>query len=218
MPFWPSRIGVVIACAALAWQPSSALAGENDVQLWIYSIATGDLDEDTRLTIDFSARWREQARGDEQQTLRFNLDQEIDEGIRIGGGFGVFEAGGLTELRPHQQLTVARGRFAARSRIEQRFFDRADRMELRFRQRIRYTQPLSRAFSASVDGEYLGLIQTRNRGPDQARDQWRGRFILQYRARDDLSLGVSYLYIHTPQPLADDQNNHVTQAIMTYRF
>lgn len=218
MPKPSSRIVVVIACAGLAWQPSSALAGENDVQFWFYTIAAGELDHDTRLAVDFSARWREQQRGDEQQTLRFTIEQEAAQGVRIGGGFGIFEAGGQTELRPHQQLTLVQGRFSARTRLEQRFFDQSERMELRFRQRVRYTQPLSRRVSASIDGEYLNLLQTRNRGPDQARDQWRGRFILQYRLGERMSLGAAYLFIHTPRPIGQNLNNHVPQGLLTYRF
>ena len=209
----------MIACAAAALQPSAAKAADEDVQLWIYAVASGDLDEDTRLTVDGSARWREIRRGDEQQTLRFTLEQEVVDGLRLGGGFGVFEAeGGQTELRPHQQATLTLGRFAARTRIEQRWFDQADRMELRFRQRIRYTQPLASDWSASIDGEYFNLVQTRNRDPDAARDQLRGRLIVSHMIAEKWRLGASYLFIFTPQSIGPDQINHVPQLIVTRRF
>ncbi|MFU7529176.1 DUF2490 domain-containing protein [Qipengyuania sp. ASV99] len=215
----PNRFASVIACALAAWQPSAAFAQEEDVQLWAYAIVQGDLDEETRLTIDGSARWREQRLGDEQQTLRFSIDRKAADGVRIGGGFGVFEAaGGATELRPHQEVTFTRGRIAARTRIEQRFFDGADRMELRFRQRLRYTQPLGRDWRGSIDGEYFNLVQTRNRDPDAARDQWRARLILTYRAAEALSLGAGYLFIFTPQPDGSEQINHVPQILVTQRF
>ncbi len=213
------KIAIVIACACAAWQPSAAIAQEEDVQLWVYAVAQSDLDGDTRLTLDGSARWREAQRGDEQQTLRFTLEQEVSDGLRLGGGFGVFEAeGGETELRPHQQATLTIGRFAARTRVEQRFFDGADRMELRFRQRIRYTHPIAPSWRASIDGEYFNLIQTRNRTLNPARDQWRGRAIVTHSISQRLSVGASYLLIFTPQPSGADQINHVPQLILNRKF
>ncbi|AWW75261.1 hypothetical protein CD351_12560 [Erythrobacter sp. KY5] len=216
---WLSRFASVIACAWGAWQPSVALAAEEDVQLWVYAVARGDFDEDTSWNLDASARWREQARGDEQQTLRLNIDQQVTDGITLGGGFGVFETeGGNTELRPHQQLTLSRGRFSARTRIEQRFFDGADRMELRVRQMVRYTQPLGPGWRASIDVEFFHLAQTRDRMSDTARDQWRARTILTRQMSETLSLGVSYMMIYDPRPERVDRINHVPQLYMTKRF
>lgn len=219
-----SQLVGVIACAWIAWQPPAAFAQDNspdeDTQLWVYAVAQSDLDKRTQLTVDGSARWREVRRGDEQQTGRFSVMRDVGEdGFSLGGGFGVFEAeGGATELRPHQQLGWKSGRWSARTRLEQRFFDGADRMELRFRQRIRYTQPLGKGLSASLDGEYFNLVQTRNRTPDPARDQWRGRLIVSHRLSEELSIGASYLFIFTPQPIGPDQINHVPQLIVTRRF
>lgn len=213
-----SRFASVIACAWAAWQPSTAIAGEEDVQLWVYAVAQGEFDDDTSWALDGSARWREQARGDEQQTYRLTIDQDVDDGVKIGGGFGVFEAGGLTELRPFQQLTLSRGRLSARTRIEQRFFDGADRMELRLRQMVRYAQPLGSGWRASIDGEFLHLAQTRNRNPLAATDQWRARTIVTRRVSESLSLGAGYLLIYTPRPRANDRINHVPQIYVTRRF
>ncbi|MEO1730908.1 MAG: DUF2490 domain-containing protein [Pseudomonadota bacterium] len=195
-----------------------ARAQDEDTQLWIYAVATGEVGERTTLTVDASARWREDRRGDEQQTLRATVMHEVAEGFALGGGVGVFEAGGETEIRPHQQIDLNLGRFTARTRLEERFFDGADQMELRFRQRIRYTLPLGKSASASVDGEYFNLVQTRDRGPNQPRDQWRGRVIVSADVGERFTLGLSYLYIFTPQPGATDLVNHVPQGIITYRF
>jgi hypothetical protein len=212
------RTATLLAALCAAWQPSIAQAQDEDVQLWIYAVATGDLDDNTRLTLDASARWREQRRGDEQQTVRFNIEQEVTDSIRIGGGLGVFDAGGLTELRPHQEFTFTSGRLAARTRIEERFFDGADRMELRFRQRLRYSLPLGDDFDARLDGEYFTLVQTQKRNSDAARDQWRGRVEIGWKASKNLRLSLAYLAIYTPTPNAPDPLNHVPQAWIEYRF
>lgn len=209
---------LVLAVVAAGWQPSTAHAADEDVQLWVYAVATGDLDDNTRLTLDGSARWRELERGDEQQTLRFNVEQEVADFARIGGGLGVFDAGGLTEVRPHQEITLTTGRVSARTRIEQRFFDGADQMEFRFRQRLRYSLPLGSGLDARFDGEYFHLVQTQFRDPDAARDQVRGRVELGWRPTEKWRLALAYLAIYTPTPREPDPFNHVPQVWVEYRF
>ncbi|MEE4199248.1 DUF2490 domain-containing protein [Erythrobacter sp.] len=213
------RLAGVIACVGAAWQPCAGHAAEEDTQLWVYAIAQTDVSEDWRLTADASQRWRENARGGDQYTLRATLDTEAAEGVRVGGGLGIFETEfGETELRPHQQAEFNTGRWSARTRIEQRFFDGADRMELRLRQRIRFTQPLGPRWQASADGEYFHLAQRRDRGSQAARDQWRGRVML---ARDfdaGWSASAAYLVIYNPHPVRRDSVNHVPQVIVTRSF
>lgn len=208
----------LLAALAAAWQPSTAQAADEDTQLWIYGVAASDLDDDTHLTIDASARWREVRRGDEQQTIRFNLEQEVADSVRIGGGLGVFEAGGQTEIRPHQEITITLGRIALRTRVEERFFDGADQMEFRFRQRVRYSLPLGRGLDARFDGEYFNLVQTQFRRPGLARDQLRGRIEIGWKASEAVRLSLAYLVIHTPTPTAPDPLNHVPQAWIEYHF
>ena len=208
----------VIACLVLAWQPSSVLAADEDTQLWIYAITTGEIGDSTTLTADATARWREDARGDEQQTLRVNIMHAVSDAVSIGGGAGIFEAGGSTELRPHQQIDLKLCRFSSRTRLEQRFVDGADRMGMRLRQRLSYAQPVSTRLTARLDAEYLNIVRSTSRGENQARGQWRGRILLSASLNERLSMGAAYLYIHTPRPNADDRTNHVPQAIMTYRF
>ncbi len=212
------NISRLIACLLAAWQPSSALAGDEDTQFWLIATARGDIAPQTTLTVDVSTRWREEARGDEQQTLRFSLDREVIESARIGGGAGVFEAGGATEIRLHQQAALSFGRFATRTRIEQRFFDGADRIEVRLRQRVRYNQPLGKSLTAGVEGEYLHLLQTRTRGADLPQGQWRGRLLLEAQVAPRLTLGGAYLVIHTPREDRADQINHVPQALIQWNF
>lgn len=199
---------------------SPALAQDEDTQLWIYAVAKTDLGEDTALTLDFTARWREQRRGDEQQTARFTILHEVTDGVRIGGGGGVFETeGGRSEIRPHQEIDLKFGRFSARTRVEQRFFDGADRMELRVRQLVRYTQPFGSDIKLAVDGEYLGLAQTRERGGNRPRDQWRARAILSAKVSERLTLGGGYMAVYTPRDGGRrDRLNHVPEAYITLKF
>jgi len=218
------RISVLaLGGAGLAAWTAPLSAQEEDTQFWFYAVAKTDLGDHTSLAVDFTARWREEQRGDEQQTARFTILHDVAPdakiGVRIGGGGGVFETeGGRTELRPHQEIDLSFGRVSARSRIEQRFFDGADRMELRVRQLVRYTQPFGDDVKLAVDGEYLGLAQTRERDSSRARNQWRARAILSAKVSDRLSLGGGYMAIHTPREGRPDRLAHVPEAYITLRF
>jgi hypothetical protein len=214
---WLKSLALIAALSA-TWQPSKASAQDNDTQFWLYLNASGEIADDTRITVDISQRWREQARGDEQQTLRFSIDHSIAEGVTLGGGAGIFENGGTTEIRPHQQLTLASGRFAARSRIEQRFFDGAEQMELRFRQRVQYTQPLAQDFALVVNGEWLRIVQARQSSDAANNNQWRALALINYRLNKDVSISAGYLVILSPLDAEADLLTHVPQVVIGYRF
>lgn len=212
------RCLALLAALIAAWQPSIAQAQNEDVQLWHFVFVTGDLDKDTRLTVDASHRWREQARGDEVQTLRFTLEQAVADGVRIGGGAAVFEAGGSTELRPHQQIVFTKGGFEARTRLEERFFDGADRMELRLRQRLQYTQPLGRGWRANVGGEWLGLLQSRRADGAAATELWIAQTGVAYKVSDQLEIGANYWLLAFPNSDRPARYTHVPQTVLIYRF
>ncbi|WDA41138.1 DUF2490 domain-containing protein [Erythrobacter sp. BLCC-B19] len=214
----PMRIASLLAAMVAAWQPSIALADNDDTQLWQFVFLTGDLDKDTRLTVDATQRWREDARGGEQQTLRVTLEQTVAEGVRIGAGGAVFDAGGNTELRPHQQIIFTEGRFEFRTRLEERFFDGADRMELRLRQRVQYNQPLGDGWRASVGGEWLGLLQGRNSGQGASTEQWRAQAGIAYKISDKLEIGANYWLLAFPRGGLPARYTHVPQTVLTYRF
>ncbi|MFN9634768.1 MAG: DUF2490 domain-containing protein [Erythrobacteraceae bacterium] len=214
----PMQYAMLLAAGLAAWQPSKAHAADEDTQFWHVVFLTGDLDKDTRLTVDTSHRWREQARGGEQQTLRFTIEQTMAKGVRIGGGAAVFEASGNTELRPHQQIILVQGRFESRTRLEERFFDRADRVELRLRQRIQYNQTLGKDWRASLGGEWLGLLQSRNRDDGPSTEQWRALAGITYKVNDRLEVGANYWLLMFPRGDRPDRISHVPQTGLLYRF
>jgi hypothetical protein len=214
-----TRLAMLLAVTLAAWQPSKARAQDEDVQLWHVINVTGDIAKDTRLTIDGSHRWREKSRGDEQQTLRVMIEHTIAKGVRIGGGAAIFEAeGGNTELRPHQQFTLSEGRFEFRTRLEERFFDGADRVEVRLRERIQYTHPLGKGWRATAGGEWLGLLQGRRKGDGASTEQWRAQTGIVYKVNDQIELGANYWFVDFPRGAEPDRISHVTQTVVTYRF
>ena len=214
----PMRFAMLLAALAAAWQPSKARAADEDVQLWQIATVTGDIAEGTRLTVDASHRWREDARGGNQQSLRVTIEQAVAKGVRIGGGGMVLDAGGNTELRSHQQIVFAKCRFEARTRLEQRFFDGADRVELRLRQRLQYSQTLGNGWRASLAGEWLGLLQSRNSGVGASTEQWRAQAGVAYKLNDRVELGANYWLIAAPRGDLPARYAHVPQTVLTYRF
>ncbi|KPP85251.1 DUF2490 domain-containing protein [Erythrobacter sp. HL-111] len=212
-------LSALIACLGGAWQPSIARAADENVQLWVIGSARTDLGGGTRAMLDGSIRFREDARRGEEKTIRLTLERKVARGVTIGGGGGIWEsAGGFTEIRPHQQVTVLRGGLSARTRLEERIFDDAPRMAVRFRQRLRYAHALSDRTKASVEGEWLHLVRTRDRTGPQDRDQWRARISLQHSPVERLTLGLAWLAIHDPSSQGRARYAHVPQLRVDWRF
>lgn len=214
----PTRFALLLAVTWAAWQPSKAQASPEDTQFWLNANATGKVADRTVVTVDSTQRWREERQGD-QHTIRVTLEREVDEDTRIGGGIGVFETeGGLTEIRVHQQAVFTPGRFELRTRLEERFFDGADRMELRLRQRVHYLQPLAQNWRAMVGVEWLALLQSRNSGEGFSTDQWRGQTSITHKVSERLEVSAMYWLVLLPEDGEPDRISHIPQAVVTYRF
>lgn len=209
---------MLLAATCAAWQPSKALATEEDTQFWLGGNVVGEVADGTTLTVDTTQRWREDAAGGDQQTIRVTLERAVAADARIGGGIGVFETGGLTEIRVHQQAVFTPGRFELRTRLEQRFFDGADQVELRLRQRVHYLQPLAKDWRAMVGVEWLGLLQSRKIGEGFSTDQWRAQTSITHNVSDNLDIGAIYWFVLLPRADQPARINHIPQAVVIYRF
>lgn len=212
------RYPMLLAATCAAWQPSKARAAEEDTQFWLNANVTGEVADRTTVTVDSTQRWRQDSDGD-QHTIRLTVEREVDQNARIGGGIGVFETeGGLTEIRVHQQAVFMPGRFELRTRLEERFFDGPDRVELRLRQRVHYLQPIARDWRAMVGVEWLGLLQSRTSGEGFSTDQWRGQASITHRIKDNLDVGAIYWLVGSPRGDEPDRISHIPQLVVTYRF
>jgi hypothetical protein len=213
------RFAMLLAALAAAWQPSIARANPEDTQFWLNAIATGQIGEGTTLTLDATQRWRDDDEvGNDQQTIRVTVEQRVAENARLGGGIMLFDTAGLTEIRTHQQATFTLGRIEARTRLEQRFFDGADRMELRLRQRVTYNQPIAEDWRASAGVEWLGIVQSRRRDEGTSTEQWRFQAALVHRVSERLDVGAIYWLVSFPRGNRPERISHIPQAAITYRF
>lgn len=203
------------AAACLATTPAMA---NDDTQFWHYAFLTAPVGPAGRLTLETSPRAREGVTGDEQVLNRVNYDHQLDRTVTLGGGAAYVFAAGPDEIRPHQQLTLTVGPFQARTRAEQRFFDGADRMALRLRQRLQVTLPLARSTSVFGSGEVLYNARTQTVGTAKGVDSWRARIGVQHSVSKRLELGAAYLLMLSPRGPREDQWSHVPQVSLTWRL
>ena len=210
---------MLLAALVAAWQPSKASAAEEDTQMWLLGFVRGKLDQDVFLIVDSSLRMREPVVGPDQQTIRVTVEKGLARNrLRLGGGVAVFETGGQTELRPHQQLRYVRGGLDVRTRFEQRLFPGADRPELRIRQRVEYSHHLSEKVELIGSVEWFGILQARDRQRPTGTEQVR----LIVAAALDVGGGVEvqpgYLLWYGPREGRKDTISHVPQLAINYRF
>lgn len=215
----PMHIAMLLAALIAAWQPSKASAQDQDTQFWLNAVATGEIADGTTLTIDATQRWRGQDEvGADQQTIRVMLEQQVADRTRIGGGVMLFDTAGLTEIRLHQQATFKLGRFEARTRLEERFFDGADQMELRLRQRVQYNQPIARGWRGTAGVEWLGIMQSRDSERGSSTEQWRFQASLVHHVSKNIDVGAIYWMVIFPRGDRPARTSHIPQAAITYRF
>lgn len=194
---------------------STASAADEDVQLWTTQSTSIPLSEHITGSIDVSERYRE---GGDQLLSRASADYRLSEAAAVGGGLAyVVTVDGADETRPHQQLTLTFGPLAFRSRAEERFFEGADRMELRLRQRAAVTWPVTGQWRASLAGELLYIAQSQDRDTDAHVDQWRANASVARRLADKLEGTLGYLMIYSPRDGRPDRLSHVAQFSVTLR-
>lgn len=214
----PLRIATLLAATLAAWQPSIALANPEDTQFWVVGFARGKVGDELYLTVDTSYRWRDPEFGADQQTFRVSVEKALDDELRIGGGMSLFQTGGVSEYRPHQQFRYAARGLDLRTRFEQRWFDGADQVELRIRQRVQYTQPIAPRLEVVGSAEWFGILQSRRESGRRGTEQVRNIVGLSYQVSERLDIAPSYMLQITPRAGAPDAISHVPQLTLNWSF
>lgn len=216
----PQTTGFARLCAAgclAAIAAAPARAAEEDTQLWTTFTLAGTLAEGLEALAEVSPRARSEAAGDEMVLGRVAADYRIAPAVTLGGGLTFVEFAGGSEWRPHQQLVVNAGRLSLRTRLEERFFAGADRMELRLRQRVQLGIPLGEGTSLAGAAEILALVQTRNSGQRAQIDQWRVQATLRRRLTPQVEASIGYMLSLSPRAGRTDRLSHIPQIGVTFR-
>ena len=214
----PVRIAMLLAATLAAWQPSSARANPEDTQFWVIGFARGKIGDDVYLTVDSSYRWRDPEFGADQQTFRVSLEKGLKDDVRLGGGAALFQTGGVSEYRLHQQFRYAAGGLDVRTRFEQRWFDGADQTELRIRQRIQYTHPVAARVEVVGSTERFGIIQSRRNSGGRGTEQIRNIVGVAYQVSERLDIMPGYMLQITPRQDRPDAISHVPQLTLNWRY
>ena len=209
----PLRIATLLAATLAAWQPSIALANPEDTQFWVVGFARSKVGDELYLTVDTSYRWRDPEFGADQQTFRVSVEKALDDELRIGGGMSLFQTGGVSEYRPHQQFRYAARGLDLRTRFEQRWFDGADQVELRIRQRVQYTQPIAPRLEVVGSAEWFGILQSRRESGRRGTEQVRNIVGLSYQVSERLDIAPSYMLQITPRAGAPDAISHTVACL-----
>ena len=201
-----------------AWQPSTAHATDEDTQFWLVGFVRTNLDDDVFLTIDASQRIRESEVGPDQQTFRVTVEKGIGRAVRLGGGVSLFETDGQTEFRPHQQFRYVSGGLDLRTRFEQRMFPGADRAELRFRQRVQYTEAVGESVDLIGSVEWFTVFQARDAERQDGTEQVRFVAAAAFDVAKGVEIQPGYLLWYARREGRADRISHIPQLTINYRF
>lgn len=136
---------LMIAVSVLA-MPLPVHAATQDSQAWLTEMVTIKAGPADIITIDSSQRARSDSRnGGEQFLSRIAIDHRIAPAVQLSGGFAYLKSEADEELRLFQQVTLTKGIWMARTRMEQRFFDTVDAPVWRLRQRVQASVPIDAA-------------------------------------------------------------------------
>lgn len=125
---------------------SPTWAATEESQAWITEQVTIRAGQDDILSIDSSQRARSDGKsGGEQFLARVGIDHRLTPAVQVGGGIAYLKSEVDQEMRLFQQLTLTKGIWTGRTRIEQRFFDNADEASWRLRQRVQAAVPVDAA-------------------------------------------------------------------------
>lgn len=209
--------------AALAGSlPARTQAADDETQFWLNGTAVVPLGDDWSGTFDVSRRFRDD---DDQILLRGNADYRVSDRVSLGGGAamvnsidGLAETGNDLELRLHQQVTLRFGAFAFRTRLEERFLEDSDQMQLRVRQRVQTSLPVTRGLDASFSGELFFIARSHLDEGEERVSQLRFNGTLTHGLTERIDVAAGYLMLYTPRRAQPDTIAHVPQVTLTYRF
>jgi len=216
-----TAFSLAVLGAVAGGHPVTALAADEETQLWLNVTMVTPLADEVTGTFELSRRIRE---NDDQVLLRGNADLKLSGTVSVGGGAayvnsidGLLETGEDKEFRLQQQLTLTFGALSFRTRVEERFFENADRMQLRIRQRAQASAAVAHDVHAALSGEVFYIARSEDAGGEDQIAQWRLNTTLSHKLSRGFEASVGYLLMYTPQDGQPDKVAHVPQITLTFR-
>lgn len=204
-----------LALCALVGFAQPARAADEDTQLRLYLNTVVPVATNVTGALELSPRFRE---GPNQFRTRGTIDFKLSPGASVGGGAAWTEFAGGHEFRSHEQLTLKSGPLAFRTRVEERSFAGADRIQLRLRQRVQLSKPVARNTELAGSVELLYIVRPENRTSSARIDSWRFETEVQHRFSTHVEGALGYLLIYGPRERAPDKISHVPELTLTVRL
>lgn len=155
------RLFPILAAAIALAAPVPALAQQQDEQLWEQLNVVLPVAKGVRVTAEQIARTSDRQEGIYTTEYGVLVGVQIAKGVELGVGYrhvGFFNANtAADEERIRQQIVIARGRFAGRLRLDERFNPGGDEIGFRLRPLVRYNLPLGKS-RVSLFGSHESFI------------------------------------------------------------
>lgn len=198
-----------------------ALAATQDSQAWITEHLTIRAGSANIVTIDSSQRARSDGQtGGEQFLARVAIDHAIAPQLQLGGGMAYLKGEADQELRLFQQVTLVRGIWTGRTRMEQRFFSTANEPIWRLRQRVQAAVPIdpARRWTVIAAAEIF-LHLNRARPSDKAGlAMMRHQIGLRHPITATLDAQLLYMRQHTLRDGRPDIVAHIPWLTLSWRL
>ncbi|WP_022681353.1 DUF2490 domain-containing protein [Sphingobium bisphenolivorans] len=210
--------GALLAYALL--RPLSAAAADDETQAWLTESVVIRASAADTIGIDSSQRFRSGRANGEQQTVRVLLDHGVAPGLLIGGGLAYFRSAAEQELRFFEQATFTRGVFLARARLEQRYFDTAERPGWRLRQRLQAAIPLGSRKAPTLIAATEFFFQLNRARPSDKTGLATMRQQIGLRQPLSKALDLQFLYMRqqTFRDRRPDTVSHIPWATLTWKI
>ena len=226
---WMTAVGAGLLLVLAARADAQTLTDE---RVWFTFSAQGRLWSDSskwRLTFESFVRSREGVDQLDTASVRPILSYTIDKHSSVGGGVGFAPTfpvvgGEIMEYRWFEQYvfttTAGGGTLSARSRFEQRFIEKNDGVDNRFREQVRYSHPIKAGSKTSLIGYdelFVHLNETR-RYPQGGVDQNRLFAGMGQTFNSRVRIELGYLNQFTPGHIAPDRMNHVLSGTLQITY
>jgi hypothetical protein len=223
----------IIICSAAAVAavvlPAPARAQEIDTQLWSTTTASFDLGNDLTFIGQFVARFSDDADGVSELQYQGDLELELREGLRVGGGYSYvprYDQGDLTtrEHRIRQQVSarlgsLAGGRVEGRLRLEQRWRDDGDDTALRLRPRVTWTRPIGpNDLALRLSHESFIFLNDTDWAGEAGYNRMRNQASLRRKLGSSATGELGYLNQYDLQPGRRDRMAHVLTLGLSFDF
>jgi len=222
------RIVTALLSAVLAAASTNAYAAQEDAQLWTSLSASREIGGNSLVTLEGQLRLTDDASRTGQYVIRPSVGYKLNANTTASVGYAFVHTDpvgptGSDEHRLWQQMAfriAGDGKgvtLTGRSRLEQRWIERAPDMGWRFRQQLRMTAPLSGKVRVLAWSEIFLSLDDTSWGQKSGIDRWRNSVGLVVPLNKALTLEPAYTNQWVLRP-GQDRVHHVANLSMSAKF